>query len=100
MTWNAHKIHYDRDWTREVEGHPDLVVHGPLTAALLVELAGQAAGDVGANLARFEYRATSPMYVSKEIKLNAAWEGPRGKKLTLWADQEGTLGMKATATFE
>lgn len=76
------------------------MVHGPLTAALLVELAGQAAGDVGANLARFEYRATSPMYVSKEIKLNAAWEGPRGKKLTLWADQEGTLGMKATATFE
>lgn len=100
LTWNAHKIHYDKDWAKNVEGHPDLVVHGPLTAALLVELADQAAGDVGANLTRFDYRATSPMYVSKEITLNAAWDGPRGKKLTLWAEQDGKVGMKGTATYQ
>ena len=42
MTWNGHKIHYDRDWTTQVEGHPDLVVHGPLNATLLVQMADRA----------------------------------------------------------
>lgn len=100
MTWNAHKIHYDKDWTTEVEGHPDLVVHGPLTAQLLVEAAGLAAKDVAGVLKKFEYRATHPMYVNKPITLKGAWEGPRGSKLVMWAEQEGVVGMKGTAEVE
>lgn len=101
MTWNGHKIHYDRDWTKQVEGHPDLVVHGPLNATLLVQMADRAARDAGVHLTRFEYRATSPMYVDKPISINAAWEGQPGAdgKLQLWAEQSGKVGMKATATF-
>lgn len=100
LTWNAHKIHYDLPWTREVEGHPDLVVHGPMTAQLLVEVAGFAARDVAGELRKFEYRATHPMYVNKPITLNVAWEGPRGSKLVVWAEQEGVVGMKGTAEIE
>lgn len=100
LTFNAHKIHYDLEWTRKVEGHPDLVVHGPMTATLLVELADQAGHDTATALTRFEYRATSPMYVNREIKLQAKWEDEqRGKKLTVWAEQDEKVGMKATATF-
>lgn len=99
LTWNAHKIHYDLDWTRRVEGHPDLVFHGPLTATLLVELAQRAADDVAAEFVKFDYRATHPMYVKREIKLRAAWIGPRGTKLQVWAEQDGVLCMKGTAEF-
>ncbi|GMK59206.1 hypothetical protein CspeluHIS016_0702210 [Cutaneotrichosporon spelunceum] len=100
LTWNAHKIHYDKDWTREVEGHPDLVVHGPLTAQLLVEVANNAAEDAAGTLIKFDYRATHPMYVNKPITLRGAWVGPRGSRLVLWAEQDGVVGMKGFADVE
>lgn len=98
LTFNGHKIHYDIEWTLKNEGHPDLVVHGPMTATMLVEIADQAAGDTAAVLTRFDYRATSPMYVDREITLHGHWE-TRGTTLTLWAEQDGKVGMKGTATF-
>lgn len=106
LTFNAHKVHYDRPWTQTMEGHPDLLVHGPLTATLLIELAGQSGGI----LRHFSYRAVKPLYVDREIKLNAKWaKGEEGegegegdgnggwKSLKLWAEQEGRVGMKANA---
>jgi hydroxyacyl-ACP dehydratase HTD2-like protein with hotdog domain len=86
LTFNGHKIHYDPIWTREVEGHPNIVVHGPLTALLLMECVGRWIGIEGGGvrdrgreedgndsqrvdpkkgavaLRHFEYRAISPMY--------------------------------------
>lgn len=97
LTFNGHKIHYDRDWTREKEGHPDLVVHGPMNAMLLVELASAIAAQDGKTLLGFDYRATSPMYVDKEIRL-VAKEG-EGPDLVLQAQQGDKVGMTATATF-
>ena len=44
LTFNGHRIHYDRDYAAGVEGYPGLVVHGPLTALLLLDLAQEAAG--------------------------------------------------------
>jgi hydroxyacyl-ACP dehydratase HTD2-like protein with hotdog domain len=100
LTYNAHRIHYDRDWCKSVENHPDLVVHGPLTATLLVELAERVALDTGRHLRRFEYRATSPMYVDREILMEATpMEGQEGK-VEMTAKQEGRVGMRAVATFE
>lgn len=97
LTFNGHKIHYDRDWVRDVEGHPDLVVHGPLTSTLLTELAATIATDKGRTLERFDYRATSPMYVDREVTLIAG-EDKEGR-VELVAEQEGVVGMKATATL-
>lgn len=67
LTYNAHRIHYDRDYARDVEGYPGLVTHGPLQALLMAE-AARAAGlvrPVGADDAppvRFDYRLVSPLF--------------------------------------
>ena len=44
LTFNGHRIHYDRDYVTKVEGYPGLVFHGPLQAALIVELAAKLHG--------------------------------------------------------
>jgi 3-methylfumaryl-CoA hydratase len=59
LIYNAHRIHYDRDYCRDVEGYPGLLTHGPLQALAMAEAARArgAAGDVS-----FEYRLTSPLF--------------------------------------
>ncbi len=59
LTWNAHRIHLDRDWCRDVEGYPGLIVHGPLQAVLL---AGLAEARAGGALAGFEFRSEAPIF--------------------------------------
>jgi 3-methylfumaryl-CoA hydratase len=63
LTYNAHRIHYDRDYARDVEGYPGLLTHGPLQALVMAEAAGRAVthrGDLGAVI--FEYRLLSPLF--------------------------------------
>ena len=48
LTFNGHRIHYDRDYVTEVEGYPGLVFHGPLQAALIVEFAAKLHGGMAA----------------------------------------------------
>lgn len=57
LTFNGHRIHYDLDYAREVEGYAGLVVHGPLLAQLLMRMAQDETGP----LATFEFRATAPL---------------------------------------
>ena len=57
LTFNGHRIHYDRDYCREVEGYPGLVVHGPLLAQLLMLMANRHLG----RLKTFTFRATAPL---------------------------------------
>src|SRR6185503_14066668 len=57
VTFNSHRIHYDQPYVTRVEGYPGLVVHGPLTATLLVDLLGRNAPTARVN--RFDYRAVS-----------------------------------------
>jgi 3-methylfumaryl-CoA hydratase len=59
LTWNAHRIHYDRDYCTQVEGYPGVIVHGPLQAVLL---AGLAMDHAGAPLAGFEFRSEAPIF--------------------------------------
>jgi 3-methylfumaryl-CoA hydratase len=59
LTYNAHRIHYDRDYARDVEGYPGLVTHGPLQAIAMAE-AARARGCAG-NLF-FDYRLVSPLF--------------------------------------
>lgn len=96
LTFNGHRIHYDQAYARNEEGYPDLVVHGPLTATLLQELAVEV-GD-GRRLARFDFRGVSPLFVGREFRL----EGRRADNdsLSLWArGPNGELAMSAAATF-
>lgn len=81
LTFNGHRIHYDLDYARDVEGYGGLVVHGPLLAQLLMLFAT----DVMGPLATFEFRATSPLMHHEPATLSrngtAFWvEGPDGRE--------------------
>jgi 3-methylfumaryl-CoA hydratase len=65
-TYNGHRIHYDQSYVREAEGYPDLVVHGPFTAAKLCDLAARTAG---APLKAFSFRALAPLFVNQPVRL-------------------------------
>jgi 3-methylfumaryl-CoA hydratase len=96
LTFNGHRIHYDRAYAREQEGYPDLVVHGPLTATLLQGLALD--HGAGRALARFDFRGVTPLFVGRTFLL----EGRQAEDgaLALWArGPEGELTMSATASF-
>jgi len=96
LTFNGHRIHYDQAYARGEEGYPDLVVHGPLTATLLQQLALQHGG--GRALARFEFRGVMPLFVGRPFQLEG--RSSAEDTLALWArGPDGELAMSATATF-
>lgn len=93
LTFNGHRIHYDRDYATREEGYSGLVVHGPLQATLLWSLAGELRGAPKT----FEFRGTSPLFDGAAFTLNGA-ETANG--LDLWvADRNGRETMTATATW-
>jgi 3-methylfumaryl-CoA hydratase len=65
LTYNGHRIHYDRPYATQVEGYPDLVVHGPLLALLALELPRRNAPD--RRVRTFEYRLVRPAFVPASI---------------------------------
>lgn len=65
-----------------------------------MELAEKVAQTTGRQLRKFEYRATSPMYVDKEITYSAIDGESEGSRVELTATQDGRIGMKALAIFE
>jgi 3-methylfumaryl-CoA hydratase len=96
LTFNGHRIHYDRRYVTEVEGYPGLVVHGPLIATLLVDLLRRERPD--AALRRFEFRALAPLFDTAPFDVCGRPEYERTDVL-LWAQSaDGTLAMQATAT--
>ncbi len=92
LTFNAHRIHYDRDYACDVEMYPDLVVHGPLTALLLADLATRRSGRA---LRTLTFRARRPMFVDRAITLQGR---PSGDGVDLRAlDETGAVAMSARA---
>ncbi|WP_118138637.1 MaoC family dehydratase N-terminal domain-containing protein [Oceanicella sp. SM1341] len=92
LTFNGHRIHYDIDYCREVEGYPGLVVHGPLLAQLLIRMADR----MLPRLARFSFRATAPVFHDETFETCAR---PEGDGLSLWVrGADGRLAMSATAS--
>ncbi len=97
LTFNAHRIHYDRRYVTEVEGYPGLVVHGPLIATMLVELLRSRMPD--ATLGRFAFRAVSPLFDIAPFDL-CGRPSDDGRSVALWArNVDGGLAMQATATL-
>jgi 3-methylfumaryl-CoA hydratase len=95
LTFNGHRIHYDRDYVTKVEGYPGLIVHGPLQAALLIELAAKLHG--GKPPASFVYRGLQPLFDGSEFSVNAS---DISSGLDLWtANDKGEPTMRGTASW-
>ncbi len=91
-TFNGHRIHYDRDYCREEELYPGLIVHGPLQATFLLRLAAKVLGRMPLT---FTFRGTAPLFDGQRMSVNAN-RAPVG--LTLWtAGENGAVTMQATA---
>jgi len=96
LTFNGHRIHYDREYVTREEGYPGLIVHGPLLATLLVELFREQQPDL--SLRKFEFRALSPVFDGQPFTACGAKTG--GDKTELWiADHDNRLCMLGTAEF-
>jgi len=97
LTFNGHRIHYDRKYVTEVEGYPGLIVHGPLIATLLMDLVRRNAPQ--AEIASFRFKAVRPTFDLNPFRVNGQLQDD-GKTIKLWAeDHEGWLTMDAVATL-
>jgi 3-methylfumaryl-CoA hydratase len=95
LTFNGHRIHYDLDYCQREEGYPGLVVHGPLTATLLIQMARHR--NPGKPIERCEFRAYSPLFDNALFTLNGKMDGT---DTILWAaNRQGRLAMKATVSY-
>jgi len=96
LTFNGHRIHYDQPYVTQVEGYPGLIVHGPLISTLLLELLRREQPD--RRLARYAFRAVSPLFDTAGFTVNGATG--EGDSVRLWATgPQGQLAMEATAVM-
>jgi 3-methylfumaryl-CoA hydratase len=95
LTFNGHRIHYDRDYALQQEHYPGLVVHGPLQTTLLLELCRK---HHAAPVKKFEYRATAPVFGGRPLTVNGNLD--TSGRADLWtASDAGHYAMRATAYF-
>ena len=94
LTFNSHRIHYDRDYATREEGYPGLVVHGPYLATLLMDHFLR--NRTGRAVTGFRFRARSPIFDGAPFTLNLA-DTPDGAEV--WAtDSNGRIAVSATVT--
>ena len=91
LTFNSHRIHYDRSWAIDAEGYPGLVVHGPLTTTLLVDFARDQ--NPGRRITAYTTQARAPLFDNAPFELRGR---PTARGCELWAvTPEGTVAMSA-----
>ncbi|HEX6723023.1 MAG TPA: MaoC family dehydratase N-terminal domain-containing protein [Burkholderiaceae bacterium] len=94
LTFNGHRIHYDRGYVTEVEGYPGLIVHGPLIATLLMDLLRRERPQ--ASVLRFAFTAKAPLFDLHPFDVCGRFESERS--VALWArNHDGALAMSASA---
>ena len=91
LTFNAHRIHYDLPYTRDVEGYPGLVVHGPFIATLLMDHFLRHAP--AAQVASFSFRAQRPIFAGEPFTLGQSPQDKGGDLMAI--DHAGGLAMQA-----
>ena len=97
LTFNGYRIHYDWRYVTEIGGYPGLIVHGPLMATLLMELARS--NNPGRNVAEFSFRATRPVFDIHPFELCGKPDAA-GRSAQMWIqDHEHALAMQANVTF-
>jgi 3-methylfumaryl-CoA hydratase len=96
LMFNAHRIHFDYPFTTEVEGYRGLLVHGPLTATLLLEAAKR---NVQRELASFRYRGLAPLFNDELITL-AGSNAKQENETELWAaGPSGVVAMQGAVSW-
>jgi 3-methylfumaryl-CoA hydratase len=94
LTFNSHRIHYDRDYACNIENYPGLVVHGPLIATLLMD--HMLRECAGAAVRTFDFRALSPLFDGDPIRLGMTRDA---NTVQLRAIGPAGVAMTATATL-
>lgn len=96
LTFNAHRIHYDRSYATETEGYPGLIVHGPLIATLLLDLFSSKYPE--RRIRKFAFKAMHPLFDLDPFDVCLQPEpGTGDKRFSLWArDHKGVLAMQAS----
>jgi len=96
LTFNSHRIHFDRPYVTEVEGYPGLLVHGPLLGTLLVD--GLTQSEPAVRVSRYEFKAIKPVFDTAPFYVCGRRDGARA---SLWIeDADGALCMDAAAELE
>jgi 3-methylfumaryl-CoA hydratase len=92
LTMNGHRIHYDLPYARDEEAYPALVVHGPLQASLLIDLAAR---KLGKPIAKFAFRGQQPAFAGAPLFVcgETSEEGA-----SVWTEQDGRKNMTASVT--
>jgi 3-methylfumaryl-CoA hydratase len=92
LTFNGHRIHYDRTYAMEVEGYPGLIVHGPLTATLMTDVVRR---STARRVAAFSFRARAPLFDLAPFRVQGV---PSGNTVDLAAiGPDGAVAMTGTA---
>lgn len=98
LTFNAHRIHYDRDYAVKVENYPGLVVHGPLMATLMLELLR--ANTRAHAITSFSFRALAPVFDLQPFRV-CACHPDAGGECQLWVENNtGGVCMQARASLD
>lgn len=96
LTFNSHRIHYDRRYVTQVEGYPGLIVHGPLIATLLLDLLRRHLPD--AQVTGFDFKALQPVFDTAPFQVQGCPQGEGSARL--WAvTPAGELAMQAAACW-
>ena len=96
LTFNSHRIHYDHPYATGTEGYRGLVVHGPLIATFLLDLARRTLGSETA-LATFDFRAVSPAIANEPLHLALRRDGEALVLAAFAEDGRQIMAAKATA---
>jgi hydroxyacyl-ACP dehydratase HTD2-like protein with hotdog domain len=101
-SWLIHRIHYDLPFTTEHDGHPGLLVHGPLQGTYMIQSVTRWLGR-SARLVSTSYRHLGPAYLGDELECGGSVTEIDGRRVTfeLWVRKaDGTVTTKGNATFE
>ena len=96
LTFNGHRIHYDRTYATEIEGYPGLVVHGPLLATMLSLFAER---QTGRKLSKFSFRGKRPVFDLNSFTLTGSLLGKDSAEFRV-LDHNSQLSMSAEAEFK
>ncbi|KAH8600819.1 HotDog domain-containing protein [Bisporella sp. PMI_857] len=99
LTFNAHAIHLDPQYCRDVEGHRNLLVHGPLTLVLMLSVLRSQLRHEQQMVLKFEYRNLAPLYVNEEMRICVRKDGKKKDKYDVWIEgKDGGYAVKGSAT--